>query len=162
MYSSRTKIWIIAALLWSVLIGGIAWISINVSHNSIVQLAEVQARASFSEDKSYQKWAAMHGGVYVPVTTDTPPNPFLAHMPDRDISTPSGTRLTLINHAYITRQIHESIDTEYGVQGRITSLHPIRPDNGPDKWEQAALTELQRTGESVVSVEYIAGKNSCA
>jgi PAS domain S-box-containing protein len=158
MYSSRTKIWIIAALLWSVLIGGIAWKSINVSHNSIVQLAEVQARASFSEDKSYQKWAAMHGGVYVPVTTDTPPNPFLAHMPDRDISTPSGARLTLINHAYITRQIHESIDTEYGVQGRITSLHPIRPDNGPDKWEQAALTELQRTGESVDSIEYIAGE----
>jgi PAS domain S-box-containing protein len=158
MYSSRTKIWIIAALLWSVLIGSIAWKSINISQTTIIRLAEVQARASVSEDKSYQKWAAMHGGVYVPVTTDTPPNPFLAHMPDRDISTPSGTRLTLINHAYITRQIHESIDTEYGVQGRITSLNPIRPENAPDKWEQAALTELQRTGESIGSIEYIAGK----
>ena len=38
------------------------------------------------------------GGVYVPVTPESPPNPYLAQIPERDIVTPSGRPLTLRNH----------------------------------------------------------------
>jgi len=57
----------------------------------------------------------------VPVTDNTPPNPWLSNLPERDISTPSGKKLTLINPAYMTRQVHELGAKQFGLQGHITS-----------------------------------------
>ncbi|WP_045217197.1 hypothetical protein [Desulfonatronovibrio magnus] len=50
-------------------------------------LAEKEARGYFEKDIAYRHWAAMHGGVYVPITETTPPNPYLMHLPDRDVTT---------------------------------------------------------------------------
>ncbi len=158
MTSSRTTIWIIAAILWSGLIAALAWQGLVDSQQTIVDLAEVQARANFNNDNAYQNWAALHGGVYVPVTEKTPPNPFLAHMPERDITTPSGRILTLVNHAYITRQIHEQVNPEYGVKEKITSLNPVHPENGPDAWERKALLAIKTTERVVRSIEFIRGE----
>ncbi len=73
------------------------------------------------------------------VTEHTPPNPYLSHIPERDIETPSGVKLTLLNPAYMLRQIMDDSPNEFGVKGRITSLHPLNPDNAPDDWESEAL-----------------------
>lgn len=51
-----------------------------------------------------RNWNASHGGVYVPVTPGTPPNPYLEH-PQRDLMTTDGMALTMINPAYMTRLI---------------------------------------------------------
>ena len=96
-------------------------------------------------------WAARHGGVYAPVTEHTPPNPHLSHIPERDIQTPSGRRLTLINPAYMTRQVHELATEIYGTKGHITSLNPLRPENAPDAWEAEALAAFEK-GKTEVSV----------
>ena len=71
-------------------------------------------------------WAGEHGGVYVPVTEKTPPNPFLSHVPERDITTPSGRRLTLMNPACVTCQVHERGGAQFGLRGHITSLTLLR------------------------------------
>jgi hypothetical protein len=39
---------------------------------------------------NYRLWAAMQGGVYVPPSDKTPPNPYLAHIPNRDVETTEG------------------------------------------------------------------------
>jgi PAS domain-containing protein len=79
------------------------------------------------------------GGLYVPPTDQAPPNPFLAHIPDRDVETTKGKKLTLINPAYMTRQVHELGREKYGLRGHITSLKPLRPENAADPWETEAL-----------------------
>jgi diguanylate cyclase (GGDEF)-like protein len=93
--------------------------------------------------------------MYVPTTPETTPNPYLSDIPERDITTPSGRKLTLINPAYMTRQVHELAKEAYGMQGHITSLKPIRPENAPDDWERKALQAFERGQKEVSSLEPI-------
>jgi len=115
----------------------------------------IESTASFNKDILYRRWVAMHGGVYVPVTDTTPPNPNLKHIPERDITTPSGKKLTLINPAYMTRQVFELAQNQYGVKGHITSLDPIRPANKADEWESEALKMFAKGEEEYHSTEII-------
>jgi hypothetical protein len=98
-------------------------------------MALTSARTNFEKDVLYRRWATIHGGVYVPVTPETPPNPFLAHLPERDLTTHSGRQLTLMNPAYMTRQVFTFSQKDSPIRGHITSLKPLRPENHPDSWE---------------------------
>jgi len=97
------------------------------------------------------------GGVYVPVSEHTPPNPYL-HVPKRDVTASSGLSLTLINPAYMARQVNQMAADIHGSQGHITSLNPVRPENAPDAWEPAALKSFERGIKEVSSIENIADK----
>ena len=99
-----------------------------------VNLAHHVALTVFDRDILYRRWAAAHGGVYVQASPQTPPTPYLAHLPERDLKTPSGRQLTLLNPAYMTRQVYEFASQAGKVQGHLTSLRPIRPENAPDPW----------------------------
>jgi signal transduction histidine kinase len=101
-------------------------------------------------------WNAGHGGVYVPVSEQVQPNPYLKH-PRRDLTTDDGRRLTMINPAFMTRQISELAQKKGGTVFHITSLKPIRPANAPDGWERAALTAFEAGGKEVTEVVQAAG-----
>jgi PAS domain S-box-containing protein len=96
----------------------------------------------------------------VPVTPDLPPNPYLSEIPERDITTPSGRKLTLINPPYMFRQMSKMISEEYGGVSHFTSLRAIRPENGPDPWEIEALKALERGEAEVISVAEMEGEDS--
>lgn len=68
-------------------------------HRTAEGLAVAEASAYFNKDQAARLWGASHGGVYVPVSPKTQPNPFLVHVPERDIYSPSGRLLTLMNPA---------------------------------------------------------------
>lgn len=139
---------VIAAVFWSLFIAySILWDHQQHKEEGLL-LGKMQSQAFFEKDVLYRRWASRHGGVYVPVTESTPPNPYLSHIPERDITTPSGRQLTLMNPAYMTRQVFE-IAQEYKGTGRghITSLKPFRPENAPDSWEKETLLAFER-GES--------------
>jgi hypothetical protein len=87
---------IIASLFWN----------ISLVRNNTLEQARIQARVAYEEDIVYRRWNAMQGGVYVKVSDRTPPNRYLANVPDRDITTTKGEWLTLVNPAYMTRQAH--------------------------------------------------------
>ncbi|MCK5194236.1 MAG: DUF3365 domain-containing protein, partial [Desulfobulbaceae bacterium] len=87
-------------------------------------------------------WNAKHGGVYVPITEETTPNPYL-DVPNRDVITSTGLRLTKINPAFMTRQVAEIAKQESNIQYHITSLKPIRPANKAEGWETSALNEFE-------------------
>jgi len=138
-------------LVWTVLaiITAIWECSDNKEFKTANALA--MARACIEKDIVFRSWAAGHGGVYVPATGKTPPNPWLK-VPERDIITPSGRRLTLMNPAYMTRQIFAiSHLFPNSPQGHITSLKPIRQENAPDPWEASVLrafdTGVAESGE---------------
>lgn len=116
------------------------------------------ALSNFNKDVASRLWGSMHGGVYVPKTKETKPNPFLSHLPERDISTPSGKQLTLMNPAYMIRQQMEFFYKNYGIKGHITSLNYFRPETAPDKWEIKALKEFEIGIDEVSSNSQIDGK----
>ena len=149
---------ILLQVFWAVIVAlSFAW-SLRGEEVEMIKLATLEARVSLEKDILYRHWAARQGGVYVPVTPQTPPNPYLAHLPERDLVTPSGRQLTLVNPSYMTRQVDEMGKTEYGILGHITSLNPLNPANAPDAWERQALEVFVKEGKrEVIAVAPIGG-----
>lgn len=146
------------ALLWTALIlASLAWDAHNM-RDGTRRVIISETRSTFNKDRSLRLWAASHGGVYVPVTEHTTPNPNLSHMPERDITTPSGRTLTLMNPAYMLRQIMEDYENEYGISGRLTSLSPLRKENAPDEWETKALISFEKGAKEAFEFTEIDGK----
>ncbi len=128
------------SILWSASIGTIAVWTISEEKNSTLNLATAEARAYFNKDQAMRLWATEHGRIYVPATDRYPPDPNLAHIPERDIETPSGIALTLINPARIIRELDQNYGHLYGVTGKVTSLTPLARENIP----QACLRPRDR------------------
>lgn len=144
--------------LWTAAVGAtVIWELID-ERNHVREIARGQARGAFQKDLAFRRWGAEHGGVYAPVTEQTPPNSYLTHLPERDIVASDGRRLTLINPAYMMRQVNELTAGERGLQGHLTSLDPIRPENAPDAWEREALKAFAEDEKEVSSVEMIDGQ----
>jgi PAS domain S-box-containing protein len=139
-------------VLWTFTIVLIFYLSFISEKKTVFNLAAHQSRASFDKDIQYRLWATRHGGVYVPQTENTPPNPDLANIPERDITTPSGRKLTLMNPAYMTRQVFEISKERFGYIGHITSLNPLRKENAADEWEKRSLTSFARGVKEVIEI----------
>jgi len=112
-------------------------------------LALLEAKTSIKKDLTYRMWGASHGGVYVPIDKRTQPNPYLAHIPNRDIETQDGMKLTLMNPAYMLSQMMREYSTLYGTKGHITSKMLLNPSNNPDEWELKALNTIEKTNKPV-------------
>jgi signal transduction histidine kinase/DNA-binding response OmpR family regulator len=152
-----SMMFLLMGLLWTLLIAALgAWDCLQ-SYSAGLEIMRAGAHDTLSRDLVYRRWAAGHGGVYVPVTPETPPSPYLAHIPERDIITSSGQELTLMNPAHMTRQVHELGAKEYGLRGHITSLRPIRHENAPDEWEKKALQAFERGEKEVSALEPLGG-----
>lgn len=115
------------------------------------EMAVLRGRMVFSIIETTRLWAARHGGVYAPETELTPSNPYL-EVPEKDIVTPSGQRLTRINPAYMTRQLAELMAEQEGLRIHITSLKPIRPANAADDWERGALLGFEQGEMERISI----------
>lgn len=149
--------WTMVAL-WSVVIGFLLYEDIQGVRRRIIDQAKLEAREALTKDVAYREWLSSHGGAYVPVSSATPPNPYLSNIPERDITTPSGRRLTLVNPSYMLRQVHERGKEIYGQRGHVTSLNPIRPENAPDAWEAQALQKFAQGEEEYSTIVDIDGK----
>ncbi|MBI5074802.1 MAG: PAS domain S-box protein [Nitrospirae bacterium] len=150
-----SQLFLAIAICWTFIIAGLALWETRKARVFAMEMARIEAISTFHKDIAYRRWATKHGGVYVPLTPETQPNPYLAHIPERDITTQSGRKLTLMNPAYMTRQVHEMSKDQYGVRGHITSLKPLRPENAPDAWEAAALLRFESGAKEVSSLELL-------
>lgn len=146
---------IILSVAWTAVIALICAWNLWEQRQNINDMAYIEAKQAIKQDLAYRLWAAKQGGVYVPVTDETPPNPYLADIKRRDVTTTDGQQLTLINPAYMTRQVHELGQQSFGLHGHLTSLDPIRPENAPDVWEAAALKAFERGVPEIFEVTRI-------
>lgn len=146
-------------IIWTALITiSVSWEYYHIKERTTAT-ANVQAHLAYDKDVLYRKWNAEHGGVYVPVTESTSPNPYLSHLAERDITSSSGRKLTLINPAYMTRQVNELAQRQKShLYTRITSLRNIRPLNAPDAWESKALQRVEHGEKEVVALGNKNGK----
>lgn len=145
--SGESRRYAFTAIIWSVLVAGsLAW-NLHQEGRNTLNTAAVAARANIAKDIGFRRWASSHGGVYIPPTEHTPPNPYLK-VPDRDVVTTTGKTLTLMNPAYMLRELQTDFPGEYGNKSHITSLKLLNPNNAPDDWETAALHTFEQ-GEKV-------------
>jgi two-component system, sensor histidine kinase and response regulator len=129
-------------VIWSILIVVLfVWNLLEIRRTG-KELAATVARAYLDKDHAFRLWAASHGGVYVAVDGRTPPNPHLKDVPERDIQTPAGNRLTLMSPASMVRQLQEDFSKVYGVKGHIVGVRPFLPETAADPWETAALQKF--------------------
>jgi len=153
----RLALWIIMA--WTLLLAGLLYWDLTKLTSASQNLAINEARIHFQKDKVFRYWSAIHGGFYVPISERTTPSPYLSHILERDIQTPAGKKLTLMNPAWALRQMNEEYTEMFGIVGHITSLLPLRAENSPDDWETKAL-ELFESGEKEVYEFIESGDNS--
>lgn len=138
---------------WTFVIVTSLMVSISVQRKDAITIAQNVARAYIDKDILYRNWNALHGGIYVPTDRGVAPNPFYPpSVLERDVTTPSGRHLTLINPAYMTRQIYELAQQDHKVSERISSLNPLRPENKADAWEESALRNFKHGDLEAISV----------
>ena len=138
----KTKSYIVI-LFWLLIVGGAFGKNYSYETRAQDDLALQTSRAFFDQIVLSRAWNAGHGGVYVPISENIQPNPYLDD-PLRDLETSKGIKLTKINPAFMTRQIAEIAANEKGVQFHITSLKPIRPGNKPADWERIWLESFEK------------------
>jgi len=141
----RRFTWILVAA-WAVVVSGLTIHEIIGIRQVTREIALGEIRAYSNKDSALHRWAASHHGVYVQADERTPANPYLEDIPERDLLTPSGRKLTLMSPAYMMRQVGEDFADTYGCRSKMTSLNPLRPENGPDAWERRALDECAESG----------------
>ena len=115
------------------------------------EIAYTTARNFFNFIVLVREWNAIQGGVYVPVSKFTPPNPYLKD-PLKIIKVNDRLTLTKVNPAYMTRQLSEMAQKREGVKFRITSLNPISPKNKPTPLERQALISFEKGQKEFIKI----------
>jgi hypothetical protein len=140
-HPSFLKFSLMVGVSWTIILSGLfAW-GVKQELKQTNEVLTHQARSFFQLIVTARSWNAIHGGVYVPVTETSQPNPYLED-PDRDLLTDKDFALTKINPAYMTKQIGKIASEKNEVGFHITSDKPINPKNVPDPWEVAGLNLL--------------------
>src|SRR3989339_104810 len=140
-----------AILLWTLLILAMYGVDTYKRLESTKKMALDQARAYINKDLALRTWAADQGGIYVPVSKTVLPNPYLSMVQDRDLTTPGGVKLTLVNPAYLMRLVGEHQARLYGVRGHLTSLNLLNHENAPEDWEREALKNFEAGEREFIS-----------
>lgn len=134
--------WVVLLVIWTQLVAGSAVWSLHLIERHARETVTQRGQDLFRLIQFTRRWNARHGGVYVVASAKAPPNPFLVHEA-RDLDTRQGLKLTMINPAYMARQISEFARDE-GFYFHITSNKPINPANAPDTWEHKALDAFEQ------------------
>jgi signal transduction histidine kinase/ActR/RegA family two-component response regulator len=142
---------------WTLLLAFLLFWNIQHMKKTTISLAENNARMFWEKDILYRAWNVLHGGVYVPVSEETPPNPYL-DINNRDVMI-AGREYTLMNPAYMFRQVAEMGRKRTAIQGKITSLDPKGPENMPNLWEEKALLSFERGKKEYIDFAEVDGKS---
>lgn len=150
----RAHLWVLLGMWTAAVAAALLW-NLFEERRQIFEIGRRHADTAYRKDLVYRRWMADHGGVYVRVTDESLPSPYLAGVPERDIDTSLG-KLTLVNPATANRQVYEMEAKASGVRSHVTSLNPINPQNAPDPWESEALRALEGGQPEFCAVQQMA------
>lgn len=146
------------ASIWTIIVfASLAW-NITIHKQRSAKIALAEAATVFDLNLILYSWAKNLQGIFVPITEKLKPNPYLKDTADHLGTTDSGKPLTLINPEQLLRQLNEIRTPDAGPFSHITSLDPLRPENAPDPWEEAALKTFAQGNDEVHSTEEIDGE----
>jgi two-component system, chemotaxis family, sensor kinase Cph1 len=136
--------------------GSLVW-NLAQEADEVRSLTSQAARALLEKDLLYREWSILHGGVYVPRFEQAGASTS-ARDEEREIVTPAGQTLTLLNPAAVSRQVFELQKQQTGIRGHITSLKPVRAANSPDDWERQSLEAFEKGLKEVSSIQTLQGE----
>jgi len=146
-----------AILCWTLLMIGLATWNLHGLRKDLLAAAKSHAQAVLSSDLVYQRQLAVQGGFYAPLSDKIQPNPLFSQLKNRDFTTTSGIKLTLIMPRYMSSDMHQLVFGQFGYKGHMTSLKPLRPKNLPDEWEKKALNTFTGGTKEVAEIAKIDG-----
>lgn len=146
------------ACAWSALVAGSFTWNVVQEADEVRSLTMHTARALLEKDLLYREWSIVRGAVYVPKLGPAETNP-PAQEKEREVVTPSGQVLTLLNPVTVSRKVFDLQAQQTGVRGHITSLQPFNPANRADEWERRALEAFEQGRKEVCSVETVQGES---
>jgi signal transduction histidine kinase len=146
-------------LAWTAVIAFSLMVSFSGYRDNARENAAIEAGTHLGLNLEYRAMVANLGGIYASMDR-VAPNPYLT-VPNRDITTRTGDRLTLLNPAYMTRLIFDRIKQKSGqpVINKITSLKPYNPANAPDAWEKEVLLSFEQGAKEAREVTAINGQD---
>lgn len=154
----RNYAWILAAG-WTVVVACSFWWAYSQHNYEIKEIGRAEARMAAERDLVYHRWASIQGGLYVASSDKHPPSPYLSRVPDRDVITTSGRKLTLLNPVHVAHQVYElAQENKFAGRGHLTSLKPISPENGPDPWERKSLLAFETGVREVSEIQKLDGQ----
>ncbi len=143
MSKAFTHYRVLALNIWLLVVAcSLGWNSLD-DRRERKSIAYETARAFYKQILAVRHWNLLHGGVYVYTTEHSPPNPYLPEN-QQTIKDSKGKSLTLINPAYMTRQIAEVSENKGTIFFHITSLTPLRKENAAYPWEIAWLQSFDK------------------
>ena len=141
---------------WSLLVAAsFAWYFWQ-ENKGLSETATKEARAILDRDNAYRHWLVEQGGVYVRPSEKLPGDPYLKH-PQRDVVTTAGMRLTLLNPAFVLREVQTRQADPMRGRSRVVSLTPLNPQNAADAWERRGLDSLAGGNDRFEIVDSPAG-----
>ncbi|MFA6056053.1 MAG: ATP-binding protein [Thermodesulfovibrionales bacterium] len=145
-------------LAWTAFVIFSLLLTIHDHHKAILQEAAIEARTQLEVNLEYRNLISGLGGVYASVDNISP-NPYLK-IPKRDILTKDGDKLTLLNPAYMTRLMFETMGKKSSLPfiNKITSLNFVNPVNTPDEWEKKSLLSFEKGLKEASEITSIDGK----
>jgi len=145
-------------LAWTAFVIFSLLLTIRDHHKAILQEAAIEARTQLEVNLEYRSLISDLGGVYASVDNISP-NPYLK-VPKRDILTKDGDKLTLLNPAYMTRLMFETMGKKSSLPfiNKITSLNFVNPVNTPDEWEKKSLLSFEKGVKEASEITFIDGK----
>lgn len=148
---------VLLLFFWTLAAVGSLGFNIHRAYQETLVKAGVAAQATINRDISFRNWAADKGGIYVFPSEATPANPYLVH-DQKFITTEDGRQLTLLNPAYLIRDIQENAPDKTGVASQLISINPINPANIADAWETKALQNFINQPKVFTEVTQIKGQ----
>lgn len=158
---TQLHIWLVLiGVAWSGVLLGLCLWSVDAEQKHLSEMIRLKGESLAHHTQALRSWVGGCGGIYVQVSEKIYPNPLLEMIPERDIDTPSGRKLTLLNSPAVLRQISDEFERESGDRIRLTAHKPMSPLNIPDEWEQQALDVLERGGQQVSGFVTNEGKSA--
>lgn len=160
-YLRQNRSWtLVAVVAWTLAVAASLIWNTERDQDNVMMLARTEAKTNLNRDMAFRQWFTALGGAYLQVGKhNIQPSPFMSHVPERDIVTPGGVRLTQYAPATMLRLMQEEHNKLYGVKGRITGLKYLNPANAPDAWERQVLLGFdQGRLEEQTAIEEIGGK----
>lgn len=155
--SLRQRFWQ-GVLLWTLVVGLLTGWSTDLIEKQMLAIAVQEADTNLNKDQMIREWSTRHGGVYVLESGESAQLPIYEHIPDYIIERDGGADLILVNPASMVRELLSRYESLYGVVGRLTSTHPLNPNNAPDDWEKEALAMFQQGASERLEVTTIEGE----
>jgi two-component system, chemotaxis family, sensor kinase Cph1 len=142
-------------IAWTAFVIFFLALTIYDHHRAILKEAAIEARTQLEVDLEFRNLISRLGGVYASVD-NVSPNPYLK-VPKRDITTKYGDKLTLLNPAYMTRLIFETMGEKSSLPfiNKITGLKYLNPVNAPDEWEKKALLAFAKGSKEASEITSI-------